>query len=87
MPLIANEIPVAARRVNLSGSSGIDGIDRLIESAINLCTLQKRVAYLIASVDWSQCYKVRKNVFVKPMLSAACSEKALLITVKLVQKR
>ena len=87
MPLVENEIPVAARRINLSGSSGIDGIDNLIESTPHLYTLQKRVAYLIAFVDWFQCCKVRKNDFVKPVLNAAYLEKALLITKMLVQNK
>ena len=55
MPLVENEVPVGARRINLSGRYGIDGIDKLIEIASNLYTLQKRVAYLIAFVDWFQC--------------------------------
>ena len=84
MPLVENKVQVGARRINLSGRSGIDGIDILIESAPNLYTLQKRVAYLIAFVDWFQCCKVRKNDFIKPMLNAAYLEKALLIIVKLV---
>ena len=46
------EVPVTARRINLSQSSGIDGIDKLSESAATLCTLQKkRVPYLIAFLD------------------------------------
>ena len=48
VPLEENEVPLGARRINLSGRSCIDGIDKLIESAPNLYTLQKRVAYLIA---------------------------------------
>ena len=83
-PLVENEVPVGARRINLSGNNGFDGIDKLIESAPNLNTLQKRVAYLIAFVDWFRCCKVRKNNFVKPVLNAAYLGKALLITVKFV---
>ena len=41
VPLVENQVPVAARRINLSGSNGIDGIDNLIESAPHLYTLQK----------------------------------------------
>ena len=40
--LVENQIPVTVRRMNLFGSSGIDGIDKLIESAPNLNTLQKK---------------------------------------------
>ena len=43
--LVENEVQVGAHRINLSGRSGIDGIEKLIESAPNLYTLQKRVAY------------------------------------------
>ena len=68
----------------MSGRSSIDGIDKLIESGPNLFTLQKRVAYLIAFVDWFQCCKVRKNDFMKPVLNGAYLEKAPLIIVKLV---
>ena len=49
--MVENEVQVGARRINLSKRSGIDGIDKLIERAPNLYTLQKRVAYLIAFVD------------------------------------
>ena len=42
VPLVENEVPIGARRINLSGRSGIDGIDKLIESASNLYTLQKK---------------------------------------------
>ena len=42
VPLVKNQGPVAARRINLSGSGGTDGIDKLIESAPNLYTLQKK---------------------------------------------
>ena len=59
VPLVENEVQVGARRINLSGRIGIDGIDKLVESSPNLYTLQKRVAYLIAFVDWFQCCKVR----------------------------
>ena len=31
LPLVENKAPAAARRTNLSGSSGIDGIDELTE--------------------------------------------------------
>ena len=48
VPLVENEVPLGARRINLSRRSCIDGIDKLIESAPNLYTMQKRVAYLIA---------------------------------------
>ena len=87
VPLVENEVQVGARRINLSGRIGIDGIDKLIENAPNLYTLQKRVAYLIAFVDWFQCCKVRKNNFIRPVLNAACLEKALLFIVKLVQNK
>ena len=86
-PLVENVVQVGARRINLSGRSGIDGIDKLIEKAPNLYTLQKRVAYLIAFVDWFQNCKVRKNNFIKPVLNAAYLETALLIIVKLVQNK
>ena len=85
--LVGKEVQVGAPRINLSGHSGIDGIDKLIESATNLYTLLKRVAYLIAFVDWFQCCKVRKNDFIKPVLDAAYLEKALLIIVRLVQNK
>ena len=42
VPLVENEIQVGANRINLSGRSGIDGIDKLIESAPNLYTPQKK---------------------------------------------
>ena len=71
----------------MSGRSGIDGIDKLIESAPNLYTLQKRVAYLIAFVDWFQCCKVRKNDFIKRVLNASYLEEVQLIIVKLVQNK
>ena len=85
--LIENEVQVEARRINLSVHGGIDGIDKLIEKAPNLYTLQKRVAYLIAFVDWFQCCKVRKYNFIKPVLNAVYLETALLIIVKLVQNK
>ena len=59
VPLVENEVQVGARRINLSGRIAIDGIDKLVESSPNLYTLQKRLAYLIAFVDWFQCCKVR----------------------------
>ena len=43
--LVENVVQVRARRINLSGRSGIDGIDKLIEKAPNLYTPQKRVVY------------------------------------------
>ena len=82
VPLVENEIPIEASRINLLGSSGIDGIDELIESLSNLYTLQKRTTYLIAFVDWFQRCKVKKNDFVKPMLNSAYLEKALQTTMK-----
>ena len=42
VPLVENEVPIGARRINLSRSSGINGIEKLIESAPNLYTLQKK---------------------------------------------
>ena len=87
VPLVENVVQVGTRRINLSLRTGIDGIDELIESALNLYTLQKKVAYLIAFVDWFQCSKVRKNDFINPVLNAAYLEKALLIIVKLVQNK
>ena len=42
VPLVENEVPIGASRINLSGRSGIDDIDKLIESASNLYTLQKK---------------------------------------------
>ena len=87
VPLVENEVQVVARRKNLSALSGIDGIDKLIESAPHLYFLQKRVAYLIAFVDWLQCCKVRKNDFIEQVLNAAYLEKALLIIVKLIQNK
>ena len=85
--MVENEVQVGVRRTNLSARSGIDGIDKLIESALNLYTLQKRVAYLIAFVDWFRCCEVRKKDFIKPVLTAAYLEKTLLIIVKLVQNK
>ena len=43
--LVENEVPVGACKINLSWSSGINGIDNLIERAPNLYTLPKRVAF------------------------------------------
>ena len=41
VPLVENEVQVGVRRINLSGRSGINGIDKLIGSAPNLYALQK----------------------------------------------
>ena len=87
VPLVESKVQVEARRINLSGRSGINNIDKLIESTPSMYSLQKRVAYLIAFVDWFHCCKVSKNDFIKPVLNAAYSEKALLIIVKLVSNK
>ena len=85
LPLVDSEVAVTARRMNLSGD-GVDVIGRLIERAPSLYQLQKRIAYLISFVDWFKC-KLRKGVFVKPVLNAAYLERALLAVVKFVQSR
>ena len=46
-------------------------IDRMIEAAPSLYVLKKRVAYLLAFVEYFKHFKVKKGEFVKPKFDTA----------------
>ena len=60
-------------------------IDRLIEAAPSLYALQKRVAYLMAFVQYFVRCKVKKQDFVRPKLGTEELNKALSVIVAFVQ--
>ena len=42
VPLVESKVQVEARRINLSGRSGVNDIDKLIESTPSMYSLQKK---------------------------------------------
>ena len=62
-------------------------IDRLIEAAPSLYALQKRVAYLMAFVQYFVRCKVKKQDFVRPKLGTEELNKALSVIVAFVQQK
>ena len=65
----------------------LDGLDQLIGRASSLYELQKKVAYLMAFVEYFRCCRVKNCPFEKPTLNAEYLNKALNIIVRYVQKK
>lgn len=62
------------------------GLDKLIECAPSLYVLKKRVAYLLAFVQYLHC-RSKRETFVKPVLDPSCLDRALYTIVGYVQRK
>ena len=63
------------------------GLDKPIESAPDLHTLKKRFCYVTAYKQYFIAVKVKRVIFVKPVIHAKFSEDVFLTVIKYVQHR
>ena len=81
-----NETDIVSMR-RAACSVELDGLAQLIERASSLYELQKKVAYLMAFVEYFRCCRVKNCAFEKPTMNAEYLNKALNIIVRYVQKK
>jgi len=81
---VVSPTPAPVVRMTVCGVDESDGLFKLIDIAHDLYALKKRLAYLVAFIDFVIA-KARKGSFIKPVLDAAFLDHAFMRAIRYVQ--